>query len=329
MVSIKPLLELEKLWKILPQRRKEQREKDVLFCRFAIQKDKQSLQTIGKRYGITRERVRQIQNQGIFGLRRAAKQTEKLYKNMAQKVKMIGGVMSLETAFKIFLPKASEEKDKNSLHLLLVANPFLNYFKETSANRSFFSYKIKRARVKREIQKVIDYFEKMKKAQNLSEAAKKINLEEKRLIEMGKISKNLGLRDKKIGLYKFPSINPKTTEAKIDLILEKYQKPLHFTELAKLIVKENISKKQPTVPTVHNELIKHNQKYVLIGRGTYALKKWGYMTGTVKDVIEQIIKESKKKLTRNELIEKIMEQRIVKRNTILLNLAGFKKYLSK
>jgi len=64
-----------------------------------------------------------------------------------------------------------------------------------------------------------------------------------------------------------------------------------------------------------------------VGRGTYALAEWGYLPGEVKEVIFRILKEEKKPLKKEEILKKVLEQRLVKENTILLNLSNKKYFL--
>ena len=80
------------------------------------------------------------------------------------------------------------------------------------------------------------------------------------------------------------------------------------------------------VATTHNELIK-DPRFVLVGRGLYALSEWGYMSGVVKDVIRNVI-EKNGPLTKKEVIEKVLKERYVKENTILVNLQN-PKYFKK
>ena len=60
--------------------------------------------------------------------------------------------------------------------------------------------------------------------------------------------------------------------------------------------------------TVNNELIK-DPRFVLIGRGLYALSEWGYEPGTVKDVLVQILKDSGKALRKEDVLQLISERR--------------------
>jgi len=119
------------------------------------------------------------------------------------------------------------------------------------------------------------------------------------------------------GLREWPEINPKGVKDKAFLVFKKTQKPLHFVQVAQFI--------DSALPqTVHNELIK-DPRFVLVGRGIYALKEWGYEQGQVKDVISKILKEARNPLSKEEILEKTLKQRLVKQNTVFLNLSN-KKY---
>jgi len=329
MIYLNPKKELEKLFALMPERKKEQREKDVLFSRLGINNNgKESLQSIGNKYHITRERIRQIQNQGIKNLRKASQDNPEIFNFINQKIKNLGGILSLPTANELFLnPKNQEKEDQKYLHLLLIANPKTKYYKNTSKTAAYFTHKVKKSKVNDLYKKIEKYFKNKKQGENIKELAKILKIDQKTIKEVSLIFNKLGLKDEKIGFSKFKDINPKTAESKIDYIFEKYKKPLHFSQIADLIKKEDLSKKNPTTPTIHNELIKHTDKYILIGRGTYGLAKWGYKPGTVKELAQDIIKNSIKKLSRDELIKEILKQRQVKRNTIILNLSALKKEL--
>ncbi len=108
------------------------------------------------------------------------------------------------------------------------------------------------------------------------------------------------------------------------LILRKHGSPIHFKEVAKLITE--VFKKKAHVATTHNELIK-DPRFVLVGRGLYALKEWGYETGVVRDVIHDILKKEGP-LSKDKIIEKVLKERYVKENTILVNLQN-PKYFKK
>jgi DNA-directed RNA polymerase delta subunit len=118
-------------------------------------------------------------------------------------------------------------------------------------------------------------------------------------------------------------ISPKGTREKVYLILKEGKKPLHFTQIAKLIDQYHLGKRKAHPQTVHNELIK-DDRFILVGRGIYALAEWGYSKGTIKDVLTNILEKSSKSLSREELIKKVLEVRKVQKATILINLNNSK-----
>lgn len=128
------------------------------------------------------------------------------------------------------------------------------------------------------------------------------------------------------GIHDSREIKPKTINDKIYLILKYKNKPMHFVEIADEINKIAFDKKKANAATVHNELIL-DEKFILIGRGLYGLKEWGYKRGTVADVIEEVLKENKSGLSREEIIEKVLEKRVVKETTIILALMNKDRFL--
>jgi predicted Zn-ribbon and HTH transcriptional regulator len=136
---------------------------------------------------------------------------------------------------------------------------------------------------------------------------------------LASISKQLAhLRDS-WGLTKWPTVNPKNIRDKIYVILADNKKPLHFSEIAKSIKDSSFKRKDVTTQAIHNELIK-DKRFVLIGRGIYALDNWGYSKGTVSDIIAQVLKDSPEPLHRDEIVKRVLKSRQVKETTILLNL---------
>src|SRR5690606_41179051 len=136
---------------------------------------------------------------------------------------------------------------------------------------------------------------------------------------LASISKQLAhLRDT-WGLTKWPTVNPKNIRDKIYVILADNKKPMHFSDIAKSIKGSSFKRKDVTTQAIHNELIK-DKRFVLIGRGIYALDNWGYSKGTVADIITDILKKAEGPLHRDEIVKRVLKNRQVKETTILLNL---------
>ena len=114
-------------------------------------------------------------------------------------------------------------------------------------------------------------------------------------------------------------VTPKGTKERVHLILKEHNRPMHFTEIAELIDRFQLGKRKAHPQTVHNELIK-DERFVLIGRGIYVLREWGYFEGTIQDVIRTILMEKNKPLKKEEIIQEVLKIRQVKATTISINL---------
>jgi hypothetical protein len=113
-----------------------------------------------------------------------------------------------------------------------------------------------------------------------------------------------------------PAIRTKGIRDYAYLAIKRHGKPMHFSEVAKTI--GTMFSKKAHVATTHNELIK-DPRFVLVGRGLYALAEWGYKPGVVRDVIREVLAEQGP-LKKDEVIKQVKKARFVKDNTILVNL---------
>ena len=139
------------------------------------------------------------------------------------------------------------------------------------------------------------------------------------------ISKLLATLNGMWGLAKWPEVNPKNIRDKIFVILEMKKEPMHFSEIAKEIKESSFKRKNVTVQAIHNELIK-DSRFVLIGRGIYALSSWGYKKGTISEIIQSILEKADGPLSREEIVKQVLKVRKVKETTILLNLQNKKLF---
>ena len=138
------------------------------------------------------------------------------------------------------------------------------------------------------------------------------------VISCMEVDKRLKKVPEGFGLMVWRHINPRSIRDKAYIVLKAEKNPLHFVEIANKITEAGFDKKVVTTQAVHNELIRYDQ-FVLVGRGLYTLKEFGYSKGTVADVIEGLLKK-KSPMTKQEIIEGVMKQRHVKKGTISLNL---------
>lgn len=304
-----------------------QRTRDILSRRFGLVGQKpQTLQAIGTKYGITRERVRQIIRDGLLQIKPKMKTEAKVFQYLENILQVHGGLKQEQTFFEM----AASPGSHNELSLLLTCGEQFERQKEDKELYSLWTTNQDSLNFAKEL---INYFveEFEKRASLLSAKAlfsiykkqgcRRPFLRPKTLLSYIEISKKIEQGPQGLfGLRNWPEISPRGVKDKAYLVLRSQKQPLHFTEITSLINKVcKQDEKEAVERTVHNELIK-DQRFVLLGRGVYGLRDWGYEPGQVKDVIFRILKRAPRPLTKKEIINKVLKQRFVKPNTVLLNL---------
>ncbi len=296
------------------------RAKIVVSRRFGLGQDhKESLQSIGRDFNITRERVRQIEKATLLGIRDRLKTFKAILMFFNNQLDCSGKLREENS----FLDVLGAGEFQNELFFLLFLAEDFQRFPETDSFHSFWTNdKTSSGIAEKIIANIFQEIQKRKQAQNISDLEDFTQIDIATLLAVLEVSKKIQRGPYQTwGLNIWPEINPKGIKDKILITLQKQKKPLHFTEIADMIDKDVFLKtnRKTNCQTVHNELIKE-KRFILIGRGIYGLKDWGYMPGQVKEVLISILKQAEKPLTREEILEKTLKQRLVKKNTILLNL---------
>jgi len=313
----------EDFLKDLPQRFQE-----IIIRRFGLKTGKrEALQAIGKDFGITRERVRQIQEASFSKLKPKIERHKNVFQFFSNQLKTTGNLRKEDILLKILSP----ELFQNHVFFLLAVSDEFERFLETSDFYSLWTIdRNSQEFAKKTVKDLSQGLEKIGKPLETGEINSLIKLELPFLLSYLEISKEILKGPQGLwGLKEWPEINPKGVRDKAYIIFKREKRPLHFTEVAKLINESGIfdPSRKAYFPTVHNELIK-DERFVLVGRGLYALREWGYKPGIVKDIIVDVLKEAKEPLSKEEILEKVLKQRFVAKNTILLNLQD-KKYFKR
>jgi len=176
--------------------------------------------------------------------------------------------------------------------------------------------------IREHIENIIAAIKKIGQPTDATEIRKHTGHEnDKHVSALAAISKQLAHLNNRWGLTKWPLVNPKNIRDKIYVVLKEHGKPMHFSEISQEIRKSVFKRKDVTTQAIHNELIK-DKRFVLIGRGIYALDEWGYQKGTVADIIVDVLKKAGEPLHRDEIVKRVLASRQVKETTILLNLQG-------
>lgn len=292
-----------------------------------------TLEEIGKVHGVTRERVRQIVDVIMKRVKEimAREQNHALVNRVVETVKNHGGIMTIGAVLSsLGNGQVSEEK---ALFALLPTFPGIKIGKETTKHQAVVTTTdFSMTGWEKSIATVASLLEASGDVQSLEdlhalykEKSGQAGLEkdafESLLDPSAEIEKNAFGR---YGLSHWSAVRPRGTRERAHLILQVMKKPLHFREIARLIDEHGLYKtgKKTHPQTVHNELIKDG-RFVLVGRGTYALSDWGYRPGTVREVLSSILKDNVEPMSREELLKAVMKVRQVKRSTVIINLNSF------
>lgn len=309
------------------------KEKEVIIKRFSLDNHpRQTLEKIGQKFSVTRERIRQIEKIALSKLRRTVENTKlNLVNEIAKEIIADhGGVMIEDKLVKAIL-NWLDSKDEIDGHIIKLGlninkdlekvekiNIFHPFWKDKKIDNSDINTIIAAGIVV--LKKKGDIVEDDKLASQIEQTikGKEKMYTADMIISTMEVDKRIKRTKEGFGLMQWRHINPKSIRDKAYIILKKTGEPMHFGDIAKKITEAGFDKKHVTTQAVHNELIRYEQ-FVLVGRGLYALKEWGYEKGTVSDVIELLLKK-RSPMTKQEIIEGVLKQRRVKKGTISLNL---------
>ncbi len=312
------------------------REAEVLQRRFGLKDGNcQTLAEIGTEFGITRERVRQVESQGLKKFR-ASLGSGTLHDILAVTtdfVRQHGGVVAQAVLYGRFLPESQQTATgQQALSFLLEQSGSLLTVKPAKRLRGFYAGGSAHQRAVEQLGPVL-----AKLLHGLGTPTPATELSQRLRADPGssgagylvdeafteavlEISKDfVQTADGNWGLASWPSINPKNIRQKTLYALKLAGTPLHFSEITEQIKRAKLDTKRVTTQAVHNELI-HGADFILIGRGIYALAAWGYVAGTVAEVIAAVLTKASQPLERQEVIAEVFKQRHVSRNTIMINL---------
>ncbi len=304
-----------------------EREREIISRRFGLYDRKETLEQIGELIGITRERVRQLEKAILIRLRIAAEdgQTDviTIEKVLVRHLSEMGNAAKLADLAGAVNPGA-DDRFKAQIAFMSELAPRLttlsendNYVHGIALKDTYPDEKSLKKRVDAVVVAVKEHGEAIGIEALFDKVSGYNKPSEVRAIAT--LSKNLAELRNHWGLVKWPSVNPKNIRDKIYVILQDNKKPLHFSDISKAIKASDFKRKDVTTQAIHNELIK-DKRFVLIGRGIYALAEWGYKKGTVSDIIADILKKEGAPLHRDEIVKRVLKSRQVRETTILLNL---------
>jgi hypothetical protein len=305
----------------------QEREREIITRRFGLYDRRETLEQIGELLGITRERVRQLEKSILTKLKAAALNGKMptmagLEKMLVRNLAEMGRVAKIQDLTNHLLGKPSDQREQAHVAFIAELAPNLTVIEEN--DNYFHSVGIGEygddKKIRGEIDAIVSIIKKHGEPMTIEQLHDQLSYEHPDHVKgLASASKLLAHLNDNWGLVKWPTVNPKNIRDKIYVILADNGKPMHFSEIANSIKDSTFKRKNVTTQAIHNELIK-DSRFVLIGRGIYALNSWGFNQGTVADIIADVLKNAPSPLHRDEIVKQVLKSRQVKETTILLNL---------
>lgn len=314
----------------------QDRASDVIMNRFGLTAtgERKTLEEIGRKYNITRERVRQVEDAALTFIKKSDtyRGEQAIFDELKQVVKKLGSIVAEHE----LLPYISKDKTtQNHINFFLVLGDAFKKHREDDHFHTRWSVDDEMT------EKVHDSLRKLYASLSDEDLVPETEMIKKFFDQMKDVSEQY--RDEEIarrwlsmsktvaknplgewGKASSPNIRTRGVKDYAFLVMRRHGSPMHFKEVA-----DSISKtfnKKIHYATCHNELIK-DPRFVLVGRGMYALAEWGYKAGIAREVIRDILKRDGP-LGKEDVIKKVNKERYFKNNTILVNLVN-PKYFKK
>lgn len=318
----------------------KEREKTILTKRYGLRGNNvETLKTVGEEQGLTRERVRQIEKELLKNLKRGVQELEDFIKARDLLIATIsehGGLMSEKSLFNYL--GFTNPQDVNALRFVLrLIVELEEHSPDEHIRQSWAKLGFDKKFLHRFVEttkglldnhgqplSVDEFLDKIQNSEFYQEHEDKLTPK----ILLNYLESSAGIKKNpfgEFGLHHWNEIKPKDVGDKAYLVMKHHGKPEHYSEITNLINKYGIDKRKAYKETVHNKLIK-DKRFVLVGRGIYALAEWGYKPGVVSDIIIDIIKKAGEPVSRDEIVQQVLDRRMVKRNTVLVGLSNKKLF---
>lgn len=304
-----------------------EREREIITRRFGLFDRRETLEQIGELLGITRERVRQLEKAILVRLKNIASEGKvpaihDIERALVRDLSETGRVARVQDITERLVGKDHDARHRAHVAFVAELSPNITVVNENDHYHHAIAIKEHgdEKKIKSYVDEVVHTIKKHGEPLAIEELHDKLSHEHPSHVRaLASTSKHLASLKDNWGLVKWPTVNPKNIRDKIYVILNENGSPMHFSDIAKAIKQSSFKRKDVTTQAIHNELIK-DKRFVLIGRGIYALDHWGFSKGTVADIITDVLSRAGEPLHRDEIVKRVLESRHVKETTILLNL---------
>ena len=317
----------------------KERDRRILIDRYGLEgAEAKTLAAIGQEQNLTRERVRQIEKDLLKNLRKTSLQKQGFTDNKDFLLNIItehGRIIAEENL--LMHLNIQDQKEKNALVFILHLIEELDHFIHDNFKKSWVTVLFNQNLLNdfvQESKNIIskkgaplpaeEFLEHFKQTEFFNQ--NKDSLSDKIILNYLELTVEI---EKNVfghwGLSLWKEVKPKDVGDKAYLVMKHHKQPEHYSAITEMINKAKFDSRQAYKETVHNELIK-DSRFILIGRGIYALSEWGYKPGVVADVIAEILKQVGQPLPKDKIIEEVLKKRMVKKNTILVGLSNKKLF---
>lgn len=311
------------------------RTREIITSRYGLETgERKTLESIGKQYDITRERVRQIENFALHSIKKSKEYGEHafVFDELKSIIKDLGLIVSEDYLMK-HISKDPVTQNHINLYLAL-GEEFVKHREDNHFEHHWTVSEDKAKAVRKALLQLYstiseedliheeEIYERFLK--HLEGVVDEYKSNREVIFRYLALSKMIGKNQlNEWGRVTSPHVKARGIKDFAYLIMRRHGKPMHFKDVAQEINKT--FEKKAHVATCHNELIK-DPRFVLVGRGVYGLKEWGHTGGVVRDVIISVIQEAGKPLSRDEITQAVLKKRLVKPNTISVNLQNVKYF---
>jgi len=309
-----------------------ERERDVIVRRFGLNGHKETLEQVGESMGITRERVRQIEKTTLIRARLSLDDGRNPIYDAVEKeiIKALHELGRAATANDLTI-KVIGDNDPKMRAALIFLSELSSKTLVTRENDRYhmgiiLSTDDEDKGVKAETDKIVAAMREHGKPVTVDELFELVSGYEHpdQVKALASLSKQVATLRGLWGINKWPEVNPRNIRDKVMVVMSEHGKPMHFSEIAEAIKKQDFKRNNVTQQAIHNELIK-DKRFILVGRGLYGLSEWGYRPGTLSEIITEVLKKESP-LHREEIIRRVLKQRHIREATILLTLQNNKSF---